>query len=187
MPLEIEAKFKIPSLPPLRAKLQQLSASFIGEYLETNTFFDTPSRSLVASDQGLRLRQNHNLRTNETEFILTHKGPRLPGPFKSREETELTVADAVNAAALLQRLGFTPVLSFEKKRESWQLNDCRIELDEMPHLGAFIEIEGPTEPSILKTQELLDLANLPSIKPGYISLLRDHLKQHGITDHFIHF
>src|SRR6185436_11634128 len=93
MPIEIEAKMKVPDHAPVRAKLQQLGAKKVGEFLETNTFFDTRDKSLLAADRGLRIRQNRNRTRGSEEFIVTAKGPRLHGEMKSREELELKVSD----------------------------------------------------------------------------------------------
>ena len=40
---------------------------------------------------------------------------------------------------------------------SWKLGGCTVELDELPHLGTFVEIEGPSEAAILKVRDQLQL------------------------------
>ena len=94
---------------------------------------------------GLRLRTNHDSATGTETHIITWKGPRQPGALKSREEVELTVTDPADAALLLEKLGYVKVLTFEKRRQSWQLGGCKVELDELPLLGSFVEVEGPGE------------------------------------------
>src|SRR5690606_38713671 len=112
------------------------------QVMETNLFFDTPDRSLQSADRGLRLRVNRNIDTDECSIVITHKGPRREGAFKARQETELRVGDADDAAALLEALGFVRTLTFEKRRERWELDGCGVELDELPRIGSFVEIEG---------------------------------------------
>lgn len=179
MPIEIEAKLKVDDLEAVRALLHSSGAVPIGRFFETNIFFDTPERKLLNSDAGLRLRIDRDLQSNNSTYILTHKGPRLHGPLKSRQETELAVADPDAAVALLEQLGFVRLVSFEKKRESWRLADCRVELDEVPHLGTFVEVEGPSEDSVLKVRQTLKLANRPILKSSYIAMLMDYLKSGG--------
>jgi adenylate cyclase class 2 len=179
MPLELELKVKVQDFDALRKALAASGAKHIGAVLETNTFFDTPGKSLLAQDKGLRLRRTREQRTGQEHFVITVKGPALPGPFKSREEAETDVDDGARATGVLQALGYFPELSFEKRRESWTLEGCKIELDELPILGRFVEIEGPDEPTVTRVSERLDLSTLPPIKTSYISMLSRHLQETG--------
>ena len=179
MPVEIEAKIKVPNHDALRARLMDLGATRVGEVLETNTFFDTEDRSLLAADRGLRIRQNHNLASRSEEFILTIKGPRLHGQLKSREELEVKIESGRDMSVILEQLGYRVVLSFEKRRESWSLNDCHVELDTLPHLGTYIEIEGKGDEKVMKVRDQLGLADRPLVKASYIALLMTYLQEHG--------
>jgi adenylate cyclase class 2 len=181
MALEIEAKMKLDDPAPVRARLHECAAQHVGEFLETNTFFDTPGEALHAEDRGLRLRQKRDLKSNQETFVLTYKGPRQESALKSREEIELTVSSGRDAADLLVSLGFNPVLTFQKKRQSWMLDDCHVELDELPHLGHYVEIEGPREDCIMTVREQLGLSGRPLIKSSYIGLLIAYLKDRGMT------
>src|SRR4051812_33718780 len=187
MPIEIEAKMKVPDLAAVRAKLQECGATPAGEALETNMFFDTEDRSLLAADEGLRLRQKKDLHDDSESFTITFKGPRQHGQLKSRDETELSVANGKDAVALLERLGFMKVLSFEKKRESWKLDGCSVELDDLPYLGVFVEIEGPKEETVLKVREKLALADRALVKASYIAMLMTYLQEHGHTQRVVTF
>ncbi|HEY1684772.1 MAG TPA: class IV adenylate cyclase [Tepidisphaeraceae bacterium] len=169
--LEIEAKLRIADFSPLRAQLEKLGAVRLGQRDETNIFFDTPDRRLLAADKGLRLRHQRDLATQHDQFILTFKGPNLPGPLKQREERELTIESATSAIALLKSLGYEPIFQFQKRREIWQLNDCEIALDELPDLGKFVEIEGPSENAIQSLLQQLSLQNEPLIRESYVALL----------------
>jgi adenylate cyclase class 2 len=181
MPLEIEAKLKVSDFDAVRAALDDCGAKHIGAVLETNTFFDTADRSLLAQDKGLRIRRNRDLSSGRQQFVITVKGPAQAGAFKSREEAETNVDDGDRASTVLQALGYHPELSFEKRRESWTLDGCKIELDEVPILGRFVEIEGPDESTVNRVRERLGLSNLTPIKTGYISMLTRHLKEAGDT------
>lgn len=187
MPLEIEAKMKVNDLDAVRRRLLAAGAGRIGQFLETNIFFDTEDRSLLAADQGLRLRINRNLESTFEQYIMTFKGPRLQGSLKTRQEQELVVTDPDAAAALLSRLGYAQVLSFQKKRESWTLDDCHVELDEMPHLGAYVEIEGPSEQAVLDLRSRLELADRALVRASYIGLLMSHLQENSLSQRTIIF
>ena len=179
MPLEVEAKMSVPDLEPLRQTLKRLKATGGGLTLETNRFFDTKDQSLQKAGSGLRLRTNRDSASGNATHVITHKGPLLSGAVKSREETELTVENADDAAALFARLGFERTLAFQKRRQSWKLSSCKIELDEVPHLGCFVEVEGPDEATVMKVRAELGLSDRPIIKTSYIEMLMDYLRKRG--------
>ena len=179
MAVEIEAKMKVDSLDEVRDRLKALNAEPKGEAVEINTFFDTDDRSLLAADKGLRLRTTSPLPAGKVVHTMTFKGPRQHGPLKSREEKELGVDNAKAASAMLEALGYHHILSFEKKRQTWKLGDCLIELDELPHIGLFVEIEGPKDDSVMKVRDSLQLKDEPIIKASYVALLMTHLQENG--------
>ena len=111
--------------------------------------------------------------------MITFKGPQQEGPYKKREEIELTVTDAAAAEALLAGLGYHRTLSFEKRRESWRLKDCLVELDELPQLGTFVEVEGPTESAVQNVLHTLGMENPPCIKTSYIAMLGKWIETQG--------
>ncbi|HSU69188.1 MAG TPA: class IV adenylate cyclase [Tepidisphaeraceae bacterium] len=177
MAVEIEAKMKVDDLDAIRLRLRDAGGRHHGAVLETNTFFDDAARSLVGSDKGLRLRRTRDLNTGERHGIITVKGPLQNGQLKRREEGEFEVSDAERAQDVLRMLGYTPTLTFEKRRESWTLGGCKVELDELPHLGQFVEIEGPDEATVMRVRESLRLESEPLIRTGYISMLSSFLKE----------
>jgi adenylate cyclase class 2 len=179
MAVEIEIKMKVDHLAPVRDRLRQIGAKLVGEAMETNTFFDTPDRALLASDCGLRLRRSRNCTTKEEKLIATYKGPRGEGPVKKREEIEVAVDKQQPTEQLLERLGYVRQLSFEKRRETWKLEKCTVELDSLPELGSFVEIECPTEAEVMKLREKLGLANVPAVTPTYADLVAHHLSDRG--------
>lgn len=187
MPLEIEAKMKVDDFDPVRERLAACGATRVGSVLESNTFFDTANRSLVAQDKGLRLRRTQDAQTGREEYIITFKGPLRHGELKTREESEVQVDDGTRATALLQALGYEPTLSFEKRRESWKLDGCKIELDELPILGRYVEVEGPGEDAVMRVRQKLGLSEQPLIQTGYITMLSRYLKEHGDTRRSINF
>lgn len=179
MAVEIEAKMKVADLAPVRERVEAAGAKLIGDFIEHNLYFDTDDRSLLAADEGLRLRQTTDRNTGVATNMITFKGPRKHGKLKSREETEVNVSDFTAAATLLENMGFTRVLSFEKRRESWFLSGCRIELDELPHLGTYVEIEGSRDDAVIKLREALHLTDRPLVRASYIALMMTYLQERG--------
>ncbi len=187
MPVEIEAKMKLNDVAALEARLVAAGASFAVELLEVNTFFDTRRGDLKAADEGLRVRLEKSTDGSHVEATITHKGPRAHGRMKTRDENELIVADARVAAELLIALGYVSVLSFEKRRRRWTLDGCRVEIDTLPYLGGFVEIEGPSEPAVLAVRRKLALDHLPMISASYISMLATYLSENEIRAEHIGF
>ena len=180
MPLEIEAKLKVDAHEAVRDKLRAVGAKHLGQVLETNRIFDNTDRTFLAGDRGLRIRTTQTDAQRNPGAILTYKGPRQASAFKSRQEIQIHVDDAAAAQSLLEALGFIEAVRFEKRRESWQLGPCRIELDELPYLGKYVEIEGPDETSVSRTQNDLGLGALTHVRESYIALLADHCRRHNL-------
>lgn len=186
MGIEIEAKMRLTDLPGMEVRLNELGAKQRGDVLETNTFFDTADQRLKTSDRGLRIRVETTA-AGAQEVTVTHKGPRAHGKLKTRAETEVRVDDAREAAELLTVLGYRPVLTFEKRRRRWTLDGCAVELDTLPHLGEYIEIEGPDEQAVLDVREKLGLAEAPLIKTSYIAMMVTHLSENQIETNMVRF
>jgi adenylate cyclase class 2 len=174
---EIEAKLKVDSLETVERRLSVSGASFLGETVQTDTYFDTVARDFTRGDRALRLRRE---KTGQRErLVLAYKGPKQPDDYKKRVEIELEVSDPEAAEALLAALGYDKALAFDKKRRSWRLRDCEIGLDELPLLGTFVEIEGPDSRAILQAQEMLDLSRVPHTMESYACLIERELARLG--------
>ena len=136
MALEIEKKFRLTleQRETLPARLREIGATLRGEEFEENTLYS--GAALEVGSRVLRLRRVGN------RTILTLK-QRLPsaGGVKHQREDETEIEDAESMHSILEGLGFTPVLVYEKRRETWLFNNVEIVLDELP-FGLFMEIEG---------------------------------------------
>lgn len=175
MAQEIEVKYRLGDPTPIRARLGACGARRITHLLETNRIFDTADRKLLAADCGLRLRTSRALEgEGPVAATLTYKGPRAAGSIKVREESETAVADPSASATILQRLGFVEVIVYEKRRETWRLAECEICLDELPLLGWFIEIEGPSPTAIETVCKRLELADRAALDETYVEMAAKH-------------
>ena len=179
MAVEIEAKLRVADHSLIRDRLRAVGASRIGLTIETNRFYDAPDERLSNADSGLRIRTNTNADTGAAEHVVTFKGKRQPGKFKTREELEFSVSDLDAAAAVFERLGYPLTQTFAKRRESWTLDGCKIELDELPVIGTFVEIEGEGEAAVQAVREKLGLANEASLTEGYASMVAKLLAKTG--------
>lgn len=172
MPTELESKTRVESHDPAREKLRGRSAVYVGRVLETNQILDRDDGELLRTGCGLRVRSIRVLDGQPpARSTVTYKGAKTPGKFKSREEWETPIEDGAALTAILAALGYKPRIVFEKRRETWRLGPCTVELDELPVLGRFIEVEGPDEAAILGVLTDLGLAGEPSINESYVGLL----------------
>ncbi len=153
---EIELKIAVSNPAAFQGRLPGLG--FVLESprtFEMNTLFDTPGRELRARHQVLRIRQYGEVCT------LTHK--RMPeaggagtadaARYKTRIETETTVAEGGALAEIFRELGYVPVFVYEKFRTVWAdsgasagpgMPTAHLVLDETP-IGTWAELEGPVE------------------------------------------
>jgi predicted adenylyl cyclase CyaB len=177
MKIEIETKIKVDSLEGVAEALVKEGATPLGEVVERDCYFDDEKMGLLHAGCGIRLRERSS--DGQKNFILTYKGEKLPGMFKSRQEIEVGVDAAGEMATLLGALGYEKKLEFEKRRSIWQLDDCEICLDELPLLGTFIEIEAADEQLISSALKKLGLQGHEHIDIGYARMISEKLKETG--------
>ncbi|MCP4249532.1 MAG: class IV adenylate cyclase [bacterium] len=179
MATEIEAKLRVDSHDEVRSALQRHRAVALGRVLETNHILDSADSRLRAEGGALRLRINAPIGGGAAGAVLTFKGPIESGRFKRRRELETGLDDPTAALELLSALGFVEVMVYTKRRDSYRLGDCRVEFDEVPLLGHFVEIEGPDESAIDHVQRQLGLGERDHVPSSYIALLQEHCRQLG--------
>ncbi len=180
--LEVEVKFWVQELTAVRQQLLALGATLKKPRVyERNLRLDTPQEALRQRDELLRLRQ-------DTAVKVTYKGRSLEAEQESeakvREELETTVGDWETAVAIFRHLGFVPMQVYEKYRETFQLGQVEVVLDEMP-FGNFVELEG-MEAAIKETAVLLNLPWENRLVTNYLALMgvlqdRYNLPFHDIT------
>lgn len=152
--LEVEVRYRSADRAEVERRLRQLGATWAGERVETDLYFQAPDRDLKARDEALRLRRcgDHN--------YLTFKGPRRDDGTKTRTEIEVPLGDGPAAAAdaerLLAALGFRPAGTVHKRRTVYRLRRDGFAvlacLDEVERAGSFVELE------ILTTEEQYEAA-----------------------------
>jgi len=175
MRVEIEAKLKVDSLYEIEGKLAECGASFVREVVQTDWYFDTEDRELTRADMCLRLRIEKG--DSREQLVLAYKGPKEQDDYKKRQEAELQVSDAKAAELLLGGLGYHKALAFNKRRRLWALQACEVALDELPLLGAFLEIEGPDSVAIGTVQAMLGLSNVSHTADSYACLIERELSR----------
>ncbi len=151
MPVEIEKKYRLTKKQreEVLRRLPRIGAKRRGDEFEVNTLYAGEALDLGRSV--LRLRRVGK------RAILTYK-ERFPtrSDIKQQREDETRVGDPEAMELILEALGFTPGLIYEKRRETWTLGTAEIVIDELP-FGLFMEIEG-------LEQDIRDIENKLAIK-----------------------
>ncbi len=172
---EIEAKFRVATFAAVRRALKARGARYISTIVQTDNFFDTTDAALLAKGCGLRVRATRVLRSADgqvdTRPLVTFKGPVKPGSrAKIRQEMQTRCDEPGVMEHILRAIGLQDAITVTKRRTSYRLGRCDVELDEVDNLGRFVEIEGPSEAAVLAVGRKLGLTGEP-ITLGYAEML----------------
>ena len=143
MSIEVEVKYRSADHERLRRLLLERGAREDPPVVQEDVYLRHPARDFAQTHEALRLRRIG------AENRITYKGPRFPGPTKTREEIEITMAAGEEAfrdlARLFENLGFQPVAAIRKRRTTFHLvcppHGIEFALDRVNGLGDFAEIE----------------------------------------------
>jgi predicted adenylyl cyclase CyaB len=138
---ENESKHRLVDEAALIAALAAAGFAPAGSGQHTDEYYDSPDHSLRAGDLVCRLR------VHADRVEAAFKGPRRRHGDGShgRVEIELPVAAVDEVRAALARQGLVLTWVLEKRRRVFRHPARAVDvcLDELPGLGAFVEVEGP--------------------------------------------
>ena len=167
--IEVEKKFRLTKRQrdAVLKRLPEVGANLEGEEFEENTLYSGEA----LSDGTCVLR----LRRVGARATLTYK-KRIPtsSAIKHQREEETGVGDPEAMEAILEALGFTPALVYEKRRQTWRLGKTEIVIDVLP-FGLFMEIEGRAI-EIKAVERKLGLKGLRAEHATYPQLAKKHGK-----------
>ncbi len=204
--VETEIKLKLTDVRAFHRALKRIGARPVGggsrRVHEENVIFDTPQGGLAKHGQLLRIRTETSERRRESKaagsnrrVVVTFKQPAArpagqdsgeasPGPYKVREEIEVEAADPANLTRIFQGLGMSGWFRYEKYRTTFRLPASKlwargllIELDETP-IGAFVELEGPTQ-AIDRAAKELGFSKRDYILKNYLVLYIEECRRNG--------
>lgn len=141
MQTEIEAKFLCVNPDEIRERLMQAGAAckqpmqMMRRVVFDNELMINDNAFLRIRDEGHRISMTYK---RYDEMSLT-----------GAKEIEITVSDYDKALELVQAIGAKPRSIQEARREIWQLDDVEVVIDEWPWITSYVEIEGPTEQSVM--------------------------------------
>ncbi|AQQ08971.1 Diacylglycerol kinase [Sedimentisphaera cyanobacteriorum] len=179
MSTEIEYKAKLDSLSIFLDKLSRKGAALGSSVLQRDYYFDDHPGSLFSRGESLRLREETDLNSGKTVIWLCLKGKRQDSQIKTRTENETRIDNFQEMLSILNGLGYTTKLAFDKKRFHWHFQNCLICIDTLPHLGDFVEIEGQNEQSINSVCRELGLS-LPPERCSYAEAVVKACEEKGI-------
>lgn len=98
------------------------------------------------------------------------------------KEIEISVNDFDTAVMLFKEAGLAYGSLQESRRETWRLGDTEIVIDEWPWLNPYIEIEAPSEDSVILTAKNLDLEWGDAVFGDVMSAYRVQYPYLGMND-----
>jgi adenylate cyclase class 2 len=146
MSFEVEVKYRSVNHDELLRLLIECGAREHPVVEQEDIYLSHPARDFAQTREALRLRRIG------AENRVTYKGPRFPGPTKTREEIEIPFDPGRvpfrDLARLFENLGFRPVATVRKRRVTFRLHrpphEIEVSLDRVEGLGDFAEIEAIT-------------------------------------------
>jgi adenylate cyclase class 2 len=177
--LEVEQKFRVEDRAAVLSMLARRGVKLGDAQLQVDRYFNHPSRDFGHTDEALRIRQ-----VGEQNYV-TYKGPKLDRTTKTRREIEVAIghghAAADQFAAVLSELGFRPVAEVRKQRRKAVVersgHSIEIALDDVDHVGAFVELESSATQSDMEAAKAAiaslaaDLALTGNERKSYLELL----------------
>ncbi|MGE0373920.1 MAG: class IV adenylate cyclase [Planctomycetaceae bacterium] len=167
MEYEVEIKFWREAADGLEFRIAQLGGVFGSPVEQHDAYFSHPVRDFSQTDEAFRIRSEGH------ENRLTFKGPKVDDQSKTRRELEVPIASGADArrrlTEMLAALGFREVLRVVKFRRScrltWEDRKVELALDNVDHLGEFVELETmaphsnwrPARDSLARLAEQLQL------------------------------
>jgi len=148
MKTEIEVKFLNVNFNELRDELTRLGAKLEQPMrLMRRVIIEPPG--LSAKDAFMRIRDEGNKVTFTYKQFTDHTA------FSGVKEIEVVVSSFDDTVAILAAAGLSHKSFQESRRETWQLGNVEIVLDEWPWLHPYIEIEGTSEDDVMNAALLL--------------------------------
>jgi adenylate cyclase, class 2 len=156
MSYEVEVKYRSVDHDRLRRLLIERGAREGPAEEQVDIYLRHPARDFAQTHEALRLRRIG------LDNRITYKGPRFPGPTKTREEIEIPFKEGAESfrdlSRLFENLGFQPVATVRKRRTTFHLSgpphEIEVTLDHVDGLGDFAEIEtiAPDEAALPPAQ-----------------------------------
>ena len=150
--MEIEIKAKFDDKEKVKQTLKGLGAIEKKEKHQVDEYYNHPSRDTRETKEYLRLRH----KPGENKGIFAYHVNIADGVNK---EFEVEVDNLEIFKQILEGLNFPLLGTIDKKRETFELDNLSITIDEVKDVDNFIEVEADGEESEIeeKKQECIDM------------------------------
>lgn len=189
--IEVEIKFRVPDQSLIDRLSADTGLEFGPPQIQRDLYFNHPQRDFRITDEALRIRS-----TGE-ENCLTYKAAKLDTLTRTRPETEIPLGPGPQTVeqlrGVLVTLGFIEIATVEKNRRTATLGTgaslVTVTLDEVTHLGQFLEIEMLTEQEqwLTARDHIVELATAWGIMElreprSYLRMLLEKLYDSRVTN-----
>jgi adenylate cyclase, class 2 len=141
---EIEVKILEINVSEIRSKLLNLGAKKILDDELHYVILDDKEQNLFKGKKLLRIRKS------KQSAHLCFKNKSKKGKLRQAEETEVQIDNYEDTIKIFEELGFSTRHKGKKHRESYLLGKARYELDTMPGIPTYLEIEADNEKDLIK-------------------------------------
>ena len=171
MPIEIETKFKVQFPKELRKKLKYIGTKFVSRKLEQDIYYKASEFNPALSVVRLRLAGDCCI------FTIKRAGNNgKSSKYKIRDEAEVKISNAKVFQKKLKTLNFKQSFKKEKIRETYRCKGAKVLIDKLPHIGFYVEIEGP-KIAIKKIVKLLGLDIEKAIPHTYVQIFNKYKRK----------
>jgi predicted adenylyl cyclase CyaB len=179
LPFEIEVKARVADHAALRAALDS-GATFVKEIEKADVYF--ADARLSAAEVSLDRDRVFRIRDVGGACEVTFKERTLDGAIERNVEGEFPISDPAAFRAFAAYIGFRPIIEKRKRTRLYQVGPFNVELNEVPPLGWFLEVElvtsNASDPaglseSLLAVLDQFGVARDAVETTPYIVMLRD--------------
>lgn len=171
--MEIEIRTKISNIEEIEKKIQNLGAKYIKEINLYDQYFGAIELyKKIGYSFVVRIRKSND------DYFLAVKSAKLKmdGCW---EEYELLIKNPKIYLEMLKTMGIEHIISIEKSRKEYKLDNINIIIDKFKKYGDFLEVEiiseEPNKSILFNFLEKLDINKEDIIEKGYISLFLEQI------------
>lgn len=154
--VEIEIQTRVENVVPLIALLEKEGDFVMADHQKDEYFMPSHRDFTVARpiEEWLRIRQSGK---HSVTYKQWHYNP--DGTSNYCDEYETKVGDVESLRKIFAAIDIVPLITVDKKRQSWNYEDYEISVDHVVGLGDFVEVEYKSEtkedPNVV-AQQMID-------------------------------
>jgi adenylate cyclase class 2 len=169
--MSTEIEVKVLEIEPARiiSKIEQLGGVQAGNWLIRTQVYDFPDRRLLSQGSYIRVRNEGSIWHWTYKRKISQSAKCMEA--KTMEELDVEASDPETVHHILQALGLEVVLYFEKKRQHYKNGSVIFDVDELPTIPPFLEIEAPSLQEIHDALEKLGIPPQKALSLGPKELL----------------